>query len=123
MLCGGVPPGLANRRQEEYVATLPGRVLNAVTNEPVGHALVVMRVENAATIATMPPTMGWPFLCTAPFTGMARHERDDSLLRVAQPDPILLRHRLVHPEFHGQFRECLALSSIQILPIMFNQSR
>src|SRR3974390_1623636 len=49
MLCGKVPRGLANRRQEEHVTTLRGRVLNTVTNEPVGRALVVMRVENAAT--------------------------------------------------------------------------
>lgn len=35
--------------EEEHVTTLRGRVLNSVTNQPVGHALVVMQANDLAT--------------------------------------------------------------------------
>lgn len=47
--CGEAARALANDGQEEHVTTLRGRVLNAVTNEPVPRALVVLRMNDAAT--------------------------------------------------------------------------
>lgn len=54
ILLGAIVPGSRARAQgsgaqEERVTTVRGRVLNSVTNQPVGHALVVMQPDTAAT--------------------------------------------------------------------------
>jgi len=49
MLCGPLPRARGNNTQDEHVTALRGRVLNSVTNEPVGRALVIMQANDAAT--------------------------------------------------------------------------
>ena len=49
MLCSFLARARGNGAQEEHVTTVRGHVLNWVTNQPVGHALVVMQSNNAAT--------------------------------------------------------------------------
>ena len=49
LLCGTLTRGRGNGGQEENVTTVGGRVLNAVTREPISRALVILQGKNAAT--------------------------------------------------------------------------